>query len=395
MTNQASFPTGIVPIAEQVLARTFGRRIHLVPGEGPAGGSGRSHIVRCAVVDGPADAPSSVILKSAALEPGETYAPDAPSGPSLQLYNEWASLEFLTLLDLDPTLGPRFLGGDRQAGLVVMEDLGSGESVVEALLGTDRNEAERTLEAYFRSLGRLNAVTYGHHERYKQIRSKLGPLDPVAEPVFSREYDLLMGHFTQLCTMTGVTPAPGCDKDIMLATAFAAEPGPFMAFSQSDTCPDNCLVNDGWVRFLDFEWGCFRSALNDGARARSNFPTCWCVNRLPADLIRCLEHVYRAELVKGCPAAEDDSLFFQEVVKACAFWALYSFEFYRDIWNSDGEWGIATIRQRAIVRFELLAQATVEYGYMEALGTTAQVLAEKLQARWPDTPPMPYYPPFR
>ena len=139
-------------------------------------------------------------------------------------------------------------------------------------------------------------------------------------------------------------------------------------------------------------------ALNDGARARSNFPTCWCVCRLPADTIRRVEAIYRAELSRGCPAAADLKLFNRELVRACASWALASFEFYDEvgsIWERDRSWGTSTTRQRAIARLELLAEATAAFGELEALGTTAARLARRLQELWPDVEPMPLCPAFR
>jgi hypothetical protein len=193
----------------------------------------------------------------------------------------------------------------------------------------------------------------------------------------------------------GVTLDAGVHQDIARVALLDVQPGPFLAYSQSDTCPDNCLRQGNWMRFFDFEWGWFRNALSDGARARSNFASCWCVNRLPDDVIRRCEVVYRAELVKGCPAAADDDLFNQALVTACAYWTLYSIEFYRALWSENLQWGIATERQRTITRFELLAQTSEEFGYLHSLGRISHILASKLHTLWPNVDPMPFYPPFR
>ena len=152
------------------------------------------------------------------------------------------------------------------------------------------------------------------------------------------------------------------------------------------------------MRLLDFEWGWVRNVLNDGARVRSNFPTCWCVHRLPPEIARRAEAIYRAELVKGCHTAADAALFNRELVKACTSWTLLSFEFYNEVdtfWERDGSWGTSTTRQRAIARLELLAEATAEFGVLEALGATAAILARRLQALWPELEPMSLYPAFR
>jgi hypothetical protein len=384
-----------VQVAASVLERAFGSPVRLRPASSPEGGSGRANVFRCTVLDGPSSAPSSAIVKRVNIEPHETYDPNQIDGPATRLLNEWASLQFLSTIAPGAELAPHFYGGDRDVGLIVMEDLGEGESLVQPLLGDDRARAEAALEAYFRSLGRLNALTAAHTATFWHIRDSLGPRDPLSQPTLDGARAMLTQRLHSICEAVGVQPAAGTGAELSFAAGFTAEPGPFAAFSQSDTCPDNCLRDGDWMRFLDFEWGWIRHALNDGARARSNFPTCWCVNRLPDDIIRRTEAVYRAEFVKGCPAAADERRFGQELVNACAFWTLFAFEFYHGIWEADRDWGTATVRQRMLTRLELLSQATAEFDHLPALGETARQIAARLQRRWPELQPMPYYPAFR
>jgi hypothetical protein len=396
-------------VAERILAQTWGGRVRLAEGVSPRGDSERANVLRCAVLDAPSGAPASIIVKRVRVQERESYDPAATEGPSVRLFNDWAGLQFLSELRAqlppesgaesgqEPPLAPRFFGGDRAEGVLVMEDLGEGDSLVQPLLGSDRAAAVGALDAYFRSLGRLNAVTYGHQASYWQIRDALGPRALPSQPTLEGQRRILERHFNALCEQTGITPVPGADADLVQAAALDVNPDPFLAFSQSDVCPDNCTRSHAgdWMRFFDFEWGWFRNVLNDGARARACFPTCWCVNRLPDDVIRRCEAVYRAEFAKGCPAAADDVLFQRALVTACAYWSLFSMEFYGVIWEQDDRWGIATVRQRIIVRLALLAQATHEFGYMEAFGETAARLVNRLQTMWPDLEPMPYYPAFR
>ncbi|HEY9880951.1 MAG TPA: hypothetical protein V6D29_21005, partial [Leptolyngbyaceae cyanobacterium] len=206
--------------------------------------------------------------------------------------------------------------------------------------------------------------------------------------------NMLYQHLKQVCEQVGLEIPQALQADLVQAAAFKAEPGYFLAFTQHDACPDNCLWAGEQMRFFDFEWGGFRHALGDGVRAWSNFPTCWCVNRLPVEIIRHTLAIYRQELVKACPAARDDTLWGQEVVKACAYWTLFSIASYGDLWQEDRTWGRSTMRQRMVIRFELLAQVAAEYEHLEALGEFAQTLVLKLQQLWPELEPMPYYPAF-
>jgi hypothetical protein len=398
--RELPIPSSILPRAEQILGQSFGSPVRLAPAQAPEGGSQRSKLLRCQVLDGPSVMPASVIVKSVLIEPGQAFDPDSRHNSARAFLNEWASLEFLTRLAKrgGDALAPQLYGADRATGLLVMEDLGQGESLVQPLLGDDRGAAEAALDTYFRTLGRLGAQTHADHAEYWEIRDSLGPRDPYAQPTFDGEYDTLQRRLATVCTATGIEPAPGVEADVAEAARFNAEPGPFTAFSQSDTCPDNCVRNGDWMRLLDFEWGWVRNALNDGARARSNFPTCWCVHRLPPESVWRVEQIYRAELVKGCPAAADDALFNRELIKACASWTLSSFEFYQEvgsIWEHDRSWGTSTTRQRAIARLQLLAEAAAEFGMLEALGATAAILARRLQALWPEVQPMEVYPAFR
>ncbi len=398
--QEPPIPSSILHVAEQLLGQSFGSAVRLGLEQAPEGGSQRSKLLRCQVLDAPSAAPASVIVKWANIEPGRVSDADSGDHQVRAFINEWASLEFLTRLSArgGDLLAPRFYGADRAAGLLVMEDLGQGESLVQPLLGDNRAAAEAALDAYFRTLGRLGAQTHAHHQEYWEIRDSLGPRDPYAQPTLEGERDRLQHWLTTVCAKTEVEPARGVEDDIVEAARFNAQPEPFSAFSQSDTCPDNCVRRGDWMRLLDFEWGWVRNALNDGARARSNFPTCWCVQRLPPETVRHVEQVYRAELVKGCPAAADDALFNRELVKACANWTLAAFEFYDELGalqEQDNSWGTSTVRQRAITRLELLAETTAEFGMLEALGATTAELARRLQALWPEVEPMSVYPAFR
>jgi hypothetical protein len=387
-------------LAEQILARHFGGRLRLALQIGPEGGSQRSAVLRCQVLDGPSAVPPSVILKQVNLDPGQVFKVDSLDLPAQAFLNECASLTFLTRLadQGQQPIAPRLYGSDSATGLLVMEDLGEGESLVQPLLGDDRAAADAALNAYFRTLGRLGALTHPRHAEYWEIRERLGPSATFMRPSLADEQAALQRHLATICAATGIEPTAGAAADCAEAARFNAAPGLFAALSQSDTCPDNCQRQGDWMRLLDFEWGWVRNAINDGARARCNFPTCWCVHRLPRETIRRVETVYRAELASGCPAASDDALFNRELAKACASWTLASFESYTEVgefWEHDGSWGTSTTRQRAIARLELLAETTAEFGELEALGATAATLARRLQERWPEVEPMQLYPAFR
>ena len=90
-----------------------------------------------------------------------------------------------------------------------------------------------------------------------------------------------------------------------------------------------------------------------------------------------MEEVFRKELTQACPAADDIELFERAVVEACAchlFWILPS-----KILKKDVEWGISTLRQRALVRLSDFAEISANLGHLEQL----------------EPEEMPLYPAFR
>ncbi len=118
-----------------------------------------------------------------------------------------------------------------------------------------------------------------------------------------------------------------------------------------------------------------------------------------------MEAAYRAELIQGCPEVADDTLFYHAVVEACAYWAIDMCQWIiqREAWydppkpmQHDRPWGIATLRQRALVRSDILTRTTQEFGHLEAVGATFAEIATKLRTIWPpEADAMPLYPAFR
>jgi tRNA A-37 threonylcarbamoyl transferase component Bud32 len=98
--------------------------------------------------------------------------------------------------------------------------------------------------------------------------------------------------------------------------------GPFLAYIHGDPCPDNVSFLGEQMRLIDFEFGRFGHALLDAIYGRMMFPTCWCANRLPGDVVTQMEAAYRAALVRGCREAQEGRVFEPTLVSTCAFWVL-------------------------------------------------------------------------
>jgi hypothetical protein len=395
--KQDSHDLSLIAAAEKAMTGTLGGAVKL-------GASTmrdqryRSLMLRCPVQKAPPGTSASVILKCITSNEGKPYDPEDTQafGSPTRLFNEWAGAQFLDSLGLKPRLSPRFYGGDRELGLVVLEDLGDGECLADVLQGDDANRAEAFLFTYVTTLGRMHAATAGKEAEFLRLRDGLSPR---AETERSRIGDWLtdeLPKFRAACQTLGVELASGFDADIATITEIIEDPGPFLAFTPGDSCPDNHRILPDGMRLFDFEWCEYRHALSDIVYTRVPFPTCWCVNRLPADLPDRLEAAYRAELVKGCPEAADDALFFKALVAMCGYWTTRTLGWsLAGALEKDESWGISSMRPRALLRLDTLIVASEQFGHLPALATTASHLVMKLRSLWPPETEMPLYPPFR
>jgi hypothetical protein len=337
-------------------------------------------------------APGSVIVKRAI---SASFDPDTANEAAWLLFNEWASLQFLGEIGSPEHLAPSFYGGDRSAGIFVMEDIGNGTRLDHLLLGHDPEAAASGLMAYASIHGRLHALSMTNREKYQHMREALGPTTPL--PVDYYSYDWLKPALHTLAEQLNEPVQAAVDDEIEALREMLLYPGPFLGFMQVDACPDNhLLAGDNW-RMIDFEGAHYGHVLLEGAYCRMPMPTCWCVYRLPQHIMQRAEAAYRAELAQSCPEALDDSLFGQGMVGASIAWASGFGRFMRPLEKmliEDRTLIALSDRQRYLLYLNNAASSSVEFGQMSATGTLLQALTAKLSARWPEAVDPPYYPAF-
>jgi hypothetical protein len=94
----------------------------------------------------------------------------------------------------------------------------------------------------------------------------------------------------------------------------------YRAFSPSDTCPDNNLVTSRGVRFVDFEWGCFRDIVLDAAYFRVPFPACEASFALPPKLAAALVEAWRTEIAGVWPELDEPERLHRRLLDAQLLW---------------------------------------------------------------------------
>jgi hypothetical protein len=409
MIDERHTPEAIVNLAESLLSRQFDQAAHLVPVRMFSGF--KSVVARCRIERGAADLPDALIVKKV-REDRVGYFPNSQATPNAahELFNDWAAARFLEGLGHDPPLSPRFYAGDREHGLIVLEDLGDGESpnTTDALQGDDPQLAEQTLVEQAALLGQLHAATMGRYEEYRKIRLGLGPApyplklyhDPWSEarlsPISASDVDEAISSYRATFASLGLSPQPGVEDEIThITTAVEANPGPFLAYCKGDqNVAGDYLRRQTKPRLFDFDQGGFRHALIEGMPGRM---TWGCQMRIPARVQSDMEKAYQAALSSGYSEVADDRVFYRGMIEAAARWnILHIIHRIPTALSGDYQRGLTTLRQQVVAWLEAFADLSGELQQLQALGKSSREAAQRLREIWPpEVCSLPYYPAFR
>ncbi|WP_058998881.1 phosphotransferase [Leptolyngbya sp. NIES-2104] len=315
---------------------------------------------------------------------------DANSWHTVRFFHDWVGAQFLSTLPDNFRHSPRFYGGDRNSGLIILEDVQNAARLVESLLGNDYAQAEQALLQYAECLGQLHAQTIGKAAEFEEMFKAIAPnVKPIRDTVNIHKHQLMLESL-------GICTENRWLHDLEAINETINHPGEYLAYIHADACPDNVLDTGAGLRLIDFETGHFGHALIDAAYGRMMFPSCWCANRLPHAVVQQMEDTHRAVLIQRCPVAADDRRFEIALVKACGFWLLYTLTRHLEsALRKDLNWGTSTIRQRILARLEAFITTSQEFNQLPGLRNTSSQLLDLLRHRWSDVPDLPLYPAFQ
>ncbi len=327
-------------------------------------------ILRCASVAPSARVPPSVVVKRW----------NTPGG---HVRHEWAALEFLGGVPAAQALVPRLYGGDAEAELLVLEDLGDpAEQLLGNLLtGDDPQRAEAALVAFNAALGRLHGATVGRAEEHRRIRDRRGAHARSRHAI--HRLDEALGALPGLMTGTGARVSRALEREVQAAAAAIRAPGPFLALTHGDATPGNAFYADGRVRLFDLETASFRHALLDGAFARLRYLYSVWARRVPDAVQRRTLEAYRRELVRGCPAAADDPSFAHALLACSAGWLAALCAHLPSVTDEDKRFGRSTWRQRIVAGLDHFVALAADLGAFTALADGCTDMAHRLRLRWP------------
>ncbi|MBM7772901.1 hypothetical protein JOD54_003105 [Actinokineospora baliensis] len=375
-----------VVAAESVLSKRFGARIHLAEPE-DLGGSERSIVLRVKVAASPFSLPRTLAVKR--------YVRPAGGATRDSWVREAVSYQLFTALAAEDRMCPELFAHDSGTNLLVMEDLGRAPTLAEKLHGDDARAAEGALLSWARSLGRLHASTAGREADFDALLRRLSPpksKDPltVDGPVAIEALPLL------LATEFGVDTDPTA-HDAARRTLALLDTARHRAFSPSDSCPDNNLITNRGVRFLDFEGGCVRNMMFDAAYLTVPFPSCWCAYALPPGMTDAMLAAWRAEVRVMWPDLDDDAVLGPRLLDAQLFWVWLTTWQYLTVPDVEqlGSGGSVAKPHQAdvlVARWVALA-ASARLARAAAVAEHAQAVVTALQSRF-GARSLPLYPAF-
>ncbi|SDC67048.1 hypothetical protein SAMN05216174_103359 [Actinokineospora iranica] len=298
-----------VVAAESVLSKRFGARISLAEPE-DLGGSERSIVLRVKVAASPFSLPRTLAVKRYVQPPG--------TSPRDSWVREAVSYQLFTALAAEDRMCPELFAHDSGTNLLVMEDLGRAPTLAEKLHGSDARAAEGALLSWARSLGKLHASTAGREADFDALLRRLSP--PTSKDPLTVDGPAAMAALPGLLRAVYDVETPDDVVDSAQATLKLLDAVRHRAFSPSDSCPDNNLITNRGVRFLDFEGGCVRNMMFDAAYLTVPFPSCWCAYALPPGMTDAMLAAWRAEVRTMWPDLADDAVLLPKLLDAQIFW---------------------------------------------------------------------------
>ena len=309
------------------------------------------------------------------------------------LRNERASLEALGQVAAAETIGPRFVAGDDDAGVVVMTDVGRGPTVEHHLLDpTAGDAASAALVELGRVLGRFHAATVSVEVQQVFIdrrRALDRSYDHAAERtryVTHDLWDLWQEVGAHAATLGFTAPPPETERDTDRLWQELADPGPFLVLTNLDPNPQNAVVlPDGSARLVDFEGAGVRHLGLDAAFLRFPFPNYGHWSVLPEGVRAAMEDAYRDTLVAcGLTVAADDAEYARAIAVGCATTVVLRIHRLRKIADDRDEREAFRRRTQMVSAIEVFAVACEQARMFPRLSEWFTGLADEMRARWPE-----------
>ncbi|MFR9750220.1 phosphotransferase family protein [Nocardia sp. 004] len=376
----------VVSAAQQLLTKRMGAPVKLSdPIE--LSGSGRTTVLRVRVAENAFSLPRTLIIKqlrgSARDRRVGGLAPGVASVDSAFL-RETVSYQFTTALSREQRPGAYLVAHSLPDRLLILSDLGENSPLTTVLRSGAEPAVRNALMAFAQALGRMHAATVGREAdfvallRRVDVAHRVDGIAQQAESAITEVPGLLQREL-------GIeVPGEVAERIVHGNRLYSA--GRFRAFSPSDLCPDNLILNDEGARFLDYEWGGFRDATLDIAYVLVSFPGCLCDIELSRERAKQMVEAWRSEVVGVWPALADDDLLAQRILEARLIWVWLSTYWFLPADHtriaSAREHGLSVPRSAALInRWAALAEDARCTGD-DIVGDFAEDVSARLEEHW-------------
>ncbi|MBV7326924.1 hypothetical protein KFU94_01420 [Chloroflexi bacterium TSY] len=370
--------------AERICSGAFGGEIKLGPPQTIRDWDGRSWTRRFEVVDAPSGVPRSVVAKHFLLGKGHSF-------------DEWAGLAFVNKFADGLSPVPTLYGGDVDLDLIIIEDLGDARQygLGTILRGDDPKRATTMLGELMSAVGRIHATGFGNEQEYRQLRRSLPPrLRDDFHMV--HQFEEMLHQFGLNARSAGYQVSRWAESELQSVVTELRNPTQFLGFSHGDVCPSNAIQQGQRVRLFDLEVCGYRQVLLDGVYPQVRYLNCQEAGRIPTKTQRHIADVYRSELAKRYPLANEDSAFGRALVVAGAAWLASLVVRIPSALAKDRKRMMGTDRQRILHALREFGFLAADHGQLPALGDAALELRNNLRARWPgDHHHLAYFPAFQ
>lgn len=375
-----------IEAGEAVLSARFGSAIRLAEATDLAG-TGPATVVRARVASPSFDLPRTLVVKHYPAESAGERVADEPD-PFAQ---EAVSYQLFTALAPEDRMCPELVAHDGSRRVLVIEDLGDLPTLQDVLHGRDARAAEVALVSWARALGRLHATTAGREADFNALLRRFQATTRVEH---ESDPSSACAQLPVLLDETlGVATPEAVSTTVEQALA-RVDGSTCRAFSPVQLWPDNNLVTDSGLRFLDFEMGRVRSALLDAGHLWAPFVSSPDALALPGGMRESMVAAWRAEVQAVWPSLHDDEAFFASLFEAQLqlVW-LYTWRLLPELRAETGH--SRTLRAAALrERWCRLGEQADAVGADEIVRHAGEV-AKAVDARFGPGLELPLYPAFR
>lgn len=306
----------IIAQAEEVLTRRYGGTQKL-GGVQVLNGSGAGHVFRARVATNPFLQHRTVVVK---------YSPE--TGNVLEdaaFLREVVAYQFTTSLNESVRPGPVLLGYDMDQRIVIISDLGEGDTLAALLDQADAESHVQILRNLGTALGRMHAGSAGQEAAFDVLFARATKARSGAEKT-QRLRERLLAHRIhfglEMLEASGIT----VPSEVVLTAANVQQrlfKGGSRAFTPFDLSPDNIIYADK-TQFLDYEWAGFRDVSFDVAFVVAGFPLYvseWDYNE---DAVEAFIDAWLYEIRDTWPAFMHEDTLQARITGAMVSWALLS-----------------------------------------------------------------------